>query len=71
MASTVSRKSRPTEYPELHTGDSMTRAEFHRAYEQMPDKFKAELIEGVVYVAVFPACGFTRKRCLPGTLFVC
>ena len=29
----------------------MTRVEFHRAYEQMPEKFKAELIGGVVYVA--------------------
>ncbi len=37
--------------PELHTGDRMTRAEFHRIYEKTPENFKAELIGGVVYVA--------------------
>lgn len=37
--------------PELHTGDRMTRAEFHRIYEQMPREFQAELIGGIVYVA--------------------
>jgi hypothetical protein len=36
---------------ELHSGDRMTREEFHRIYEQMPEHFKAELIGGVVYVA--------------------
>jgi Uma2 family endonuclease len=36
---------------ELHTGDRMSRAEFHRAYEQTPPGFKAELIGGTVYVA--------------------
>jgi len=29
----------------------MTRAEFHRIYEQMPEDFRAELIGGIVYVA--------------------
>jgi len=29
----------------------MTREEFHRIYEQMPEDFKAELIGGIVYVA--------------------
>lgn len=29
----------------------MTREEFHRAYEQTPEGFKAELIGGIVYVA--------------------
>ncbi|HEY2587106.1 MAG TPA: Uma2 family endonuclease [Tepidisphaeraceae bacterium] len=37
--------------PELHSGDRMTREEFHRIYEQMPENFKAELIGGIVYVA--------------------
>ncbi len=37
--------------PELHNGDRMTREEFHRIYEQMPQDFKAELIGGIVYVA--------------------
>jgi Uma2 family endonuclease len=29
----------------------MTREEFHRVYERMPEDFKAELIGGIVYVA--------------------
>lgn len=37
--------------PELHSGDRMTREEFHRIYSQMPKDFKAELIGGIVYVA--------------------
>jgi Uma2 family endonuclease len=37
--------------PTLESGDRMTRAEFHRIYEQMPKGFKAELIGGIVYVA--------------------
>jgi Uma2 family endonuclease len=36
---------------ELHSGDRMTRQEFHRIYEKMPRHFKAELIGGTVYVA--------------------
>lgn len=39
------------ELPELHSGDRMTREEFHRIYKQMPEGFKAELIGGIVYVA--------------------
>lgn len=37
--------------PRLESGDSLTRAEFERRYAATPEKFKAELIEGVVYVA--------------------
>ena len=37
--------------PELHSGDRMSREEFHRIYERMPEDFKAELIGGIVYVA--------------------
>ena len=50
--STISR-SLPelSEATELHSGDRMTRQEFHRLYERMPEHFKAELIGGVVYVA--------------------
>jgi Uma2 family endonuclease len=36
---------------ELHSGDKMSRAEFHRIYKDMPENFKAELIGGIVYVA--------------------
>lgn len=35
----------------LQNGERMTRAEFHAAYEKTPEDFKAELIEGIVYVA--------------------
>ncbi|QLE57833.1 Uma2 family endonuclease [Nostoc sp. TCL26-01] len=37
--------------PVLASGDRLTRAEFERRYEATPEKFKAELIEGIVYVA--------------------
>ena len=37
--------------PPLESGDRLTRAEFERRYEATPEPFKAELIEGVVYVA--------------------
>src|SRR2546425_7727281 len=36
--------------PPLQNGDRLTRAEFERRYEAMPNLKKAELIEGVVYV---------------------
>ncbi|MGH7127834.1 MAG: Uma2 family endonuclease [Planctomycetaceae bacterium] len=45
---TVSESAEPVE---LHSGDRMTREEFHRLYEQTPEGFKAELIGGIVYVA--------------------
>ena len=34
----------------LHSGDRLTRAEFHRRYLASPTTRKAELVEGVVYV---------------------
>jgi Uma2 family endonuclease len=37
--------------PPLESGDHLTRAEFERRYELHPEIKKAELIEGVVYVA--------------------
>jgi Uma2 family endonuclease len=36
--------------PPLENGDRLTRAEFERRYDAMPELKKAELIEGVVYV---------------------
>lgn len=50
---TVSEKRYPAtpDGSELHSGDRMTREEFHRIYEQMPEGFQAELIGGTVYVA--------------------
>ncbi len=38
-------------YPSLESGDHLTRDEFHRRYSRRPDIKKAELVEGVVYVA--------------------
>ena len=37
--------------PTLESGDRLTAAEFHRRYLVRPDIKKAELVEGVVYVA--------------------
>lgn len=37
--------------PPLMSGDRLTRREFERRYQQMPEDVKAELIEGRVYVA--------------------
>jgi Uma2 family endonuclease len=39
-----------TVVPRLEQGDHLTRAEFERRYEAMPELKKAELIEGVVYM---------------------
>jgi Uma2 family endonuclease len=40
----------PAVPPPLENGDRLTRAEFERRYDAMPQLKKAELIEGVVYV---------------------
>jgi Uma2 family endonuclease len=40
--------------PWLENGERMTQAEFHERYRRMPEGFKAELIEGVVYVIASP-----------------
>lgn len=42
-------QAEPTPPPPLEPGDRLTRAEFERRYEAMPELKKAELIEGVVY----------------------
>jgi len=36
--------------PPLENGDRLTRKEFEKRYERMPDLKKAELIEGIVYI---------------------
>jgi Uma2 family endonuclease len=41
----------PTKPIVLETGDRLTRDEFERRYEALPEIKKAELLEGVVYVA--------------------
>jgi hypothetical protein len=40
----------PDPIPPLRQGDRLTRAEFERRYDAMPNLKKAELIEGVVYM---------------------
>ncbi len=37
--------------PPLENGDKLTRTEFERRYHAMPNQKKAELIEGIVYMA--------------------
>lgn len=43
--------TKPLTIPPLESGDKLTRAEFERRYHAMPYLKKAELIEGVVYLA--------------------
>ncbi|MEH2178915.1 Uma2 family endonuclease [Nostoc sp.] len=43
--------STPATILPLENGDKLTRAEFERRYEAMPNLKKAELIEGIVYIA--------------------
>ncbi|HZW33624.1 MAG TPA: Uma2 family endonuclease [Isosphaeraceae bacterium] len=53
MATASSRSQPPNrggEIPPLEPGDRLSRAEFERRYDAMPQLKKAELIEGVVYV---------------------
>lgn len=43
--------ARPPAIPPLEPGDHLTRAEFERRYDAMPNLKKAELLEGVVFMA--------------------
>lgn len=47
-STTISPKST---IPRLENGDKLTRTEFERRYHAMPNHKKAELIEGIVYMA--------------------
>ncbi|QEH34676.1 hypothetical protein OJF2_32170 [Aquisphaera giovannonii] len=49
--STMTPRPSPVPIPPLKDGEVLTRDEFERRYDAMPDLKKAELIEGVVYVA--------------------
>lgn len=49
QATTVSASA--SRIPPLESGDRLTRYEFEQRYNAMPDLKKAELIEGVVYLA--------------------
>jgi len=48
---TIDPVSRGTRLPPLENGDQLSRDEFERRYSAMPAHVKAELIEGVVYMA--------------------
>jgi Uma2 family endonuclease len=48
---TYSRSLRGLQVPPLENGDRLTRFEFERRYSLMPLDKKAELVEGVVYMA--------------------
>src|SRR5688500_18837798 len=50
----ASHVATPVWVPPLESGDRLTRAEFERRYEAMPEQVKAELIEGVVYIRSYP-----------------
>ena len=41
----------PQEVPALRHGDRLTQPEFHRRYEAAPEGVKAELLDGIVYIA--------------------
>jgi Uma2 family endonuclease len=47
----VTQQPRSNQTPALENGDRLSRHEFERRYAASPDVKKAELIEGVVYVA--------------------
>jgi len=53
VAPAKSPSTRPDQPLPLEPGDHLTRAEFERRYNAMPEVKKAELIEGVVYMS-FP-----------------
>src|SRR6476659_3610409 len=53
---------REGELPPLEPGDRLTREEFERRYDAMPNLKKAELIEGVVYM---PSPGRQRRHSRP------
>jgi Uma2 family endonuclease len=46
-----SRSPSPAPVPELHSGDRLTQAEFHRLYSLQPPHVRAELINGIVYMS--------------------
>ena len=47
----LAKRREPPRIPPLEQGDRLSRDEFERRYDAMPNLKKAELIEGVVYMA--------------------
>jgi len=50
----VPRPASDNDLPPLCNGDRLTQPEFHRRYLAMPPAFRAELIEGMVFVMASP-----------------
>src|SRR4051812_12406098 len=50
LAKPIDPRESQAAVPPLESGDRLSRAEFERRYEAMPELKKAELIEGEVYV---------------------
>src|SRR5436853_7856497 len=50
-------RPRPLNLPPLEHGDRLTRIEFERRWEAMPELKKAELLDGIVYMPP-PAVSF-------------
>ncbi len=58
------------ETPSLQEGERLSRAEFERRYEAMPDT-KAELLDGVVYIMSSPISTYhAQPQAILSTLFV-
>jgi Uma2 family endonuclease len=51
VQSPVRSSQRPIAIPPLENGDRLSRIEFERRYAAMPESCRAELIEGLVYMA--------------------
>ena len=64
LTSTVGAPEREP-VPPLENGDRLTRVEFERRYEAMPEGIKAELVEGVVYL--MPSPGRIRQHGTPSS----
>lgn len=63
--------SKNPKIPMLESGDRLSRHEFERRYEAMPQLKKAELIEGVVFSYLLSPTSRTppRSNPLPNLLF--
>lgn len=51
MPSTTTNRGSGRKVPELVAGDHLDQKTFHERYEAMPEGVKAELVEGIVYMA--------------------
>lgn len=69
MAIVPKDKSRHLSGDWLHNGDCLTQPEFHRLYEQMPENFKAELLDGVVFVCEPLGIPHAESHLLLGAVF--